>query len=64
MSITQDLLATYKLLISKMALAKDDTERAECESRLETIERELTSIFESRRLLTTEDGVPAIEDAA
>lgn len=56
-------LQTYGLLITKLATASNDEARADAESRLAAIERELTTLFEARRLMTTELGVPRISGA-
>ena len=46
-------LATYGLLISKVAKAQGDVEREESKARLLTLDRELTYLFEQRRLSTS-----------
>ncbi len=55
-------LNTYNLLISKLAKAKEKTDVEECENRLVALERELSSLFEERRLLTSDLGTPAVKD--
>lgn len=55
-------LNTYNLLISKLARAKEKPDLLECENRLCTLERELSGLFESRRLLTSDLGTPAVKD--
>lgn len=55
-------LNTYNLLISKLAKAKEKLDVLECENRLNALERELCTLFESRRLLTSELGTPAVKD--
>ena len=58
----KELFNTYSLLISKMVKATDSSEREDCEFRLESIDRELTSLFEERRHLTSDIGVGAVTD--
>lgn len=58
-----DRLNTYCLLISKLVKASTPEEAADVEARLAGLERELTSLFESRRLMTSSIGIPAIGDA-
>ncbi len=58
----RELFSTYNLLISKIAKAKTDDEKKDCESRCESLERELSSLFEDRRLMTSKIGVPAVGD--
>ena len=58
----EGLFTTYRLLISKLAQPLAPEERKDCELRIESIERDLTSLFEARRLLTSEIGAPAIVD--
>lgn len=55
-------LNTYNLLISKLAKAKEKADLLECENRLCGLERELSSLFEERRLLTSDLGTPAVKD--
>ncbi|MCB0324099.1 MAG: hypothetical protein KDD69_11020 [Bdellovibrionales bacterium] len=54
----RELFATYQQLLTKMAMEAHDSDAAETELRLESIERELTSLFEARRLMTSAIGVP------
>ena len=58
-----DRLNTYSLLISKLVKATTPEEAAEVEARLGGLERELTTLFESRRLMTSNIGIAAIQDA-
>ncbi|MCC6953069.1 MAG: hypothetical protein IT290_03020 [Deltaproteobacteria bacterium] len=45
--------STYGLLLSKVAKAQTDPEREEAKARLLTLDRELTYLFEQRRLKTS-----------
>lgn len=53
---------TFALLLSKMANAISEGQAQETETRLQALERELTGLFESRRLTTSSIGAPAITD--
>ena len=46
-------LATYALLLSKVARAPSDIERDESKERLVSLDRELNSLFEARRRSTS-----------
>lgn len=54
-------LNTFALLLSKMATAGVEQD-SETESRLQSLERELASLFESRRLMTSAIGASAIRE--
>ena len=54
------LLDTFALLLAKAIKAQDEKEKFSCEERLQTIEREILSMFEARRLMTSSIGIPAI----
>ena len=58
--IFSDKISTYSLLISKMLASSDVSHVEECEQRITAIERELTSLFEERRLLTSDVGLPSV----
>lgn len=58
----KERLNTFALLLSKMAHTGDDKQGAETETRLLALERELTGLFESRRLMTSKIGSSAIRD--
>lgn len=53
-------LSTFALLLSKLVKAENPTQLQESESRLQALERELTGLFEARRLMTSSIGVPAV----
>ncbi len=57
----QTLLETYAGLISKEAKSATDEELNETELRLSSIERQLTSLFDLRRLATSALGAMSIE---
>ena len=54
-------LNTFALLLSKLVKAENESQFNESEDRLKCLERELTSLFESARLMTGKIGIPAIE---
>ncbi len=56
------IFGEYNALIAKAARATDPQERDEACRELETIDREMTSLFEARRLLTDDLGVGAVTD--
>jgi hypothetical protein len=58
----QQKLNTYCLLLSKLVKAPTEDERQQSEQRLVGLDRELTSLFEARRLMTSRIGVPAVGD--
>ena len=51
-----DLLRTYALVLAKLARAAGTEEQRESSDRLQTIDRELSSIFETARLETARAG--------
>jgi len=59
---SSERLSTYRLLISKLAKATTPEELLEVETRLAVLDRELTALFESRRLLTEDIGLAAVGD--
>ncbi len=56
----QDKLGTYGLLLSKLVKAANEQEGQATEERLLALERELSNLFESRRLLTDSNGIAAV----
>ena len=63
----KERLNTFALLLSKMASdaskqSGDEKQSGETETRLLALERELTGLFESRRLMTSKIGSSAIRD--
>ena len=58
----RSLLETYALLIAKLAKAGSGDELKETELRISSVERELTTSFESRRLATSSIGVMSTND--
>ena len=57
----REKLNTFALLLSKLVKAENESQFNESEDRLKCLERELTSLFESARLMTGKIGIPAIE---
>ncbi len=55
-SLGQNLCSTFSLLMMKLLRAESEEEKAECEQRLETIERELNNLFSATRHLTSPLG--------
>ena len=55
-----EFYSTYLLLLARLARTAGDAQSSECEERLKNIERELSSLFEARRLMTSPLGAPAI----
>ena len=49
-------LDTYALILAKLAKPSSDAERAETLTRLEEAERDLTELFEKKRMLTSALG--------
>jgi len=62
--LIKEKLNTSTLLLSKLVRAESEEQINEAEERLQANERELTSLFESRRLMTSDIGVPAVKDPA
>ena len=60
--LIKEKLNTSTLLLSKLIKAEDEQQIAESEERLQANERELTALFEARRLMTSDIGVPAVKD--
>ena len=56
----REKLETYRLLIAKLSNAAKDEERRTAESALQKIDREMTTTFDSRRLMTSSIGLPAV----
>lgn len=56
----RDLIAKYRLLVAKLANAKSDEDRSTAENGLQTLDREMNVIFENRRLMTSEIGIPSV----
>ena len=59
----EELFQTYQLLLTRLvrsATTKNASEIEESERRLAALDRELTTLFEARRLLTSELGASAI----
>jgi hypothetical protein len=56
------LLSSFRLLLSKYALSENISDQEKYELEVSGLERELTSFFESRRLLTSKIGIPAVPD--
>ena len=59
----EEVMSTYQLLLARLVQGhsnKNTTDFAETEQRLSALERELSSLFESRRLLTSNLGRAAI----
>ena len=56
-----ELYSTYLLLLAKLTKAVPAHDIDETEARMSDIERELTSLFESRRLMTSPIGYAAIK---
>lgn len=57
----REKLNTFGLLLSKLVKAENESQLDESEDRLKGLERELTSLFESARLMTAPLGIPSIE---
>lgn len=53
---------SYKSLLAKAAFATDNAEREQVSTELDSIDREMTSLFEARRLMTSDVGVAAVKD--
>lgn len=58
----KQLLDTFRSLLSKYALSEEASDKEKYEMEVSTLERQLTSFFESRRLLTSKIGIPAVPD--
>lgn len=58
----EEKINTFRLLLSKMVLAKTENEKTETEERLKALEQLLNNYFEDRRLMTSNIGVPAVGD--
>lgn len=59
----EELFQTYQLLIARLIKAhttKSEADLVDTSARLEALDREITTTFESRRLLTSEIGSAAI----
>ena len=59
-----ELFKNYRQLIATVAKAEqlDSAEALEAKEQLESIDREMTTLFEARRLMTSGIGVSAVED--
>jgi hypothetical protein len=53
-------LDTFGKILSKYSVIQEKAELEDCEKRLSTMERQFISFFESRRLLTSINGIAAI----
>ena len=60
--VIKEKLNTSTLLLSKLIRAESAEAISEAELRLQANERELTALFESRRLMTNVIGVAAVKD--
>jgi hypothetical protein len=56
------LLNKYRADLAKYAFTEDDTERDNLEEAILSMENELESIFNSKRLMTSGIGIPAVGD--
>ncbi|MFN8391433.1 MAG: hypothetical protein U0136_14185 [Bdellovibrionota bacterium] len=56
----KERLNTYRLLLSKLVKASTEQEVQDVEGRVQCLERELTTLFEARRLMTSSIGVSAV----
>jgi hypothetical protein len=56
------LLGAFRSLLSKYALSENTSDHEKYELEVSSLERELTSLFETRRLLTSKIGIPAVPD--
>ncbi len=54
-------IETFRQLLNKYPLIRDETERKECEERLSSMEREFNSLTETRRLLTSKYGLASVD---
>ncbi len=57
-----EMFSSYALLISKLTKKISEAELAETENRIADLEREFVSLFEARRLMTSDIGTAAIKD--
>ena len=57
---TKGLLETFALLISKAAKSASEEELTEADQRLSAIERQLTALFDQRRLATSALGAMSV----
>lgn len=61
----EEILKTYQLLLSRLVqahLSKNSADSVDVENRLGGLDREMTTLFESRRLLTSTIGSAAISE--